>query len=143
MDKTKEFYDTLLDASFNKATSSTFRIHNFEQPSFTWNEELKLYISKQSYSIENITGSIVVHLDFATAKSGKDIIEATLMFGTFLDNGHFDAEGYFDNVFYYDGEWQAFDEASDEVLEYIKSQPLDGINDLLMQYQEFNIGGVT
>jgi hypothetical protein len=40
-------------------------------------------------------------------------------------------------------EWTSFKDAGDEVMQYIKSQPLDHMNDLLMQFQEFNIGGVT
>ena len=143
MDKTKEYYDTLLDESFNRAILDEFQASKFEMPAFVWNEDIQLYVSKQTYKIDGTDSKIVTHLKYVTLDSGKEIIDATLMFGTFLDNGHFDADGYFANVFYADGEWTSFKDAGDEVMKYIKSQPLDHMNDLLMQFQEFNIGGVT
>lgn len=143
MNKDKNYYEKLLDETFDYAIMDTIERVQFIPPTFIWNEDTQLYIADRKYKYIDEECNLVVYVRDITLPSGITFSEATIMLGTFLENGHFYSYDYFDQVYRVDDQWHSIDDVNSDIKQYYLNMKDKDKDFVINQFKEFNIDGIV
>lgn len=141
--KDKKYYDSLIDREFTALIDETVEFcGNIIPPILEWDDSKNLYVAKHTYEMDGEEYNMTMHLEDRKLDSGLAFTEATIMLGTFLDNGKFQAEDMFDRLILLDGKWIRPAD-NDEINEFYYNLPYNKKREILSKYRSFNVAGIT